>query len=301
MKISELIDIALAGVGSSRVDVELLEPAVVATEAVSALSQIVAELAENATAFSGPDQRVRLNGLFEADGYLITISDDGVGISEAMLAALNRLLDRPEPATGDDEVTLGITMVARLAARHGIRVRLVPGVPGTTARINVPPGLVSPGGPDRAEPRPTRHVESPIDDVFAESHEETIDLSRYEVDLRRASEHVVSMSEQDREAAERFLDSVFGPLRSSPVVRDRPAVRRDGHGSREKPDETRPPVDPEPRSTTATLRVRVPGENFSLQEDESSVASSEAAIDIRSALTKFDRGRRDAWESGDTG
>lgn len=300
MDITELIDIALAGVDSSRVDVELVEPAVVATEAVSALTHVVAELSENATAFSAPDQRVRLNGLFDGDGYLITISDDGVGISEAMLGALNRLLDRPQPSSGDNEVTLGITMVARLAARHGIRVRLVPGVPGTTARIAVPSGLVSPGAPSQERPRSRQHVETPIDDVFAETSEETIDLSRYELDLRRSREHVVSMTQQELETAEAFLESVFEPLRYRTAGRDRPGVRRTGTGSRESRDETRPPVDPEPKSSSTTLRVRVPGENFSPQEDQSSVASSEAAIDIRSALTKFDRGRREAWESGDS-
>lgn len=301
MEISEVIDIALAGVDSSRVDVELVEPAEVATEAVSALSQVVAELAENAMAFSGPNQRVRLNGLFESNGYLITISDDGVGISEALLAALNRILDRPEPPSPDNEVTLGITMVARLAARHGILVRLVPGVPGTTARVTVPSRIVSPAVSTEQHPRSRRHVESPMDDVFAETPQESIDLSRYELDLRRARQHVVAMTSQDREVAEEFLEGVFGPLRSGVSTHARPASRRNAHGSGESRDETRPPVDPEPKSTTTTeLRVRVPGENFSLQEDESSIASSEAAVDLRSALSRFDRGRRDAWESGDS-
>ena len=299
MNVSELIDIALAGVDSSRVDVELLEPAEVATEAVSALSQVIAELVENATAFSGPDQRVRVNGLFEGEGYLITISDDGVGVSETMLAALNRILERPMPPTADNEVTLGITLVARLAARHQIEVRLAPGVPGTTARLTLPPRLVSPGMPSQEGRRRRGRVESPIDEVFADAPQEGIDLSRYERDSRFAPRHVVSMTEEGRDAAEVFLESVFASLRTRPA-RERPLPRRNDYKGRESRDETRP-VEREPVARTATLQVRVPGANFSLDEDEPSIASSEGAVDLKSALTRFERGRRDAHESGDIG
>lgn len=310
MNVSQLLDIALAAVDSSRVDVELLEPAVISTEAVSALSQVVAELVENATAFSGPGQRVRVNGLFETDGYLITISDDGVGISETMLAALNRILQRPTPSSTDNEVTLGITLVARLAARHGIGVKLVPGVPGTTARITVPSRLISPAIPGRERREPVEQVaRGPVDDVFAESPEETIDLSRYEMELRPPPpRHVVAMSDQGLEDAEAFLESVFGPLRSRAAVgRDRPLPRRTDNGANvtsegeEAKEMSRPPVEREPRATTATLRVRVPGENYAVEDDEPSIASSEAAIDIRSALLEYERGRRDARESGEDG
>lgn len=314
MNITEVIDIALAAIDSGRVDVELLEPADVSTEAVSALSQVVSELVENATAFSGPDQRVRVNGLFEADGYLITVSDDGVGISEAMLGALNRILQRPSPSAGDDEITLGIMMVARLAARHGIGVRLAPAVPGTTARVTVPSRLISPGGSPRQWSRSQGGSASPLDDVFAESPRESIDLSRYErlqpdsatswhePPARSGERHVVSMTEQVRREAEAFLEFVFGPLRSqAATARDRPAPRRESPTAPEAGDETRPPVHREPRADTTTLRVRVPGKNFAPDEDEPSVTSSEAAIDIRMALNRFDRGRRDAHDSTEAG
>lgn len=301
MNVAEVVDLALAAIDSERVDVELLEPADIATEAVSALSQVVAELVENATAFSGPDQRVRVNGLFETDGYLITISDDGVGISETMLAALNRVLERPTPPTSDDEVTLGVTMVARLAARHGIAVRLVPGVPGTTARIMVPSRLASPGGAPR--PRPTaERVSTPIDEVFAETVEETIDMSRYERPTRTGTQHVVSMTVEAKEEAEAFLDSVFAPLRArASTGRDRPTPRRDGYDAGVTRDEVGPGPEREPRARLATLRVRVPGQSFSPEEDEKSVTSSEAAIDIRSALNRYERGRRDARRSDASG
>lgn len=300
MDVSELVEISLAGIDSGRVEVEMLEPAVVSTEAVGALSQVVAELVENATAFSGPDQRVRVNGVFESGDYLITISDDGVGISESMLAALNRLLQRPAPASGDNEMTLGITMVARLAARHGIGVKLVPGVPGTTARVLVPSRLATSGSATtkRAEPLST----GTIDDVFAESPQETIDLTRYERETRPIPKrHIASMTGAGRERAEVFLEAVFGPLRARAATgADRPVKRSSGeraHAAQARVD-SRPPVEREPVASASPLRVRVPGENFAVDEDDQSTASSEGAIDIQAALAKYDRGRRDARESG---
>jgi hypothetical protein len=69
---------------------------------------------------------------------VLTISDRGLGISEARRAELNRLLEKPPVLGLALDPTLGMYVVARLAARHGINVRLVPGVPGTTARIVIP-------------------------------------------------------------------------------------------------------------------------------------------------------------------
>jgi len=48
------------------------------------------------------------------------------------------------------------------------------------------------------------------------------------------------------------------------------------------------------------LQVRVPGESFSMTDDDSpSTSAAEAAVDIRSALSTFDRGRRAAEDASD--
>jgi hypothetical protein len=46
--------------------------------------------------------------------------------------------------------------------------------------------------------------------------------------------------------------------------------------------------------TVTELRVRVPGENFALVRDEPSTVAAESAIDIRSALSRYEQGRRSA-------
>ena len=72
-----------------------------------------------------------------------------------------------------------------------------------------------------------------------------------------------------RDEAEAFLESVFGVLRNPWHEPDRP----------------------EP----AVLQVRVPGESFSMTDDDApSTSAAEAAVDIRSALATYDRGRRAA-------
>jgi hypothetical protein len=84
---------------------------------------------------------------------------------------------------------------------------------------------------------------------------------------------VLVPSENVRDETEAFLESVFGALRNP----------------------WREPDRPEP----AVLRVRVPGESYSVTEDDSpSTAAAEAAVDIRSALTTFDQGRRSAGVAG---
>ncbi len=72
-----------------------------------------------------------------------------------------------------------------------------------------------------------------------------------------------------RDDTEAFLESVFGMLR----------------------DPWHEPDRPEP----AVLQVREPGESFSMTDDDApSTSAAEAAVDIRSALSTFDRGRRAA-------
>ncbi len=248
MNAAHLIDIALANANGRRVEVMALEPAEFSLAAVGGLSQVVAELVSNAAAFSKPEEKVHLAGLFVGDSYLISISDRGVGIPGDLLEKLNRMLEDPD-AERNTDWALGLRLVARLADRHGLSVRLVPGAPGTTARVTVPHALVS-----RAD-RMVEEITLP-EAVPAE-------FTPHEIEHR-----VPVPAESSRDETESFLESVFGALR-----------------------------DPwrEPERLQAVLRVRVPGDSYSMTEDDApSTAAAEAAIDIRSALSSFDKGRRSA-------
>jgi len=304
MHIVELIEIALANIESGRVEVAALEPADVAMEAVSGLAQIVSELVDNAVAFSEPGDKVRITGLFDQEGYLISISDRGVGLPDDLIAQLNRLLDNSH-ATAGPEPRLGIALVARLAARHGIEVKLVPGVPGTTARATMPGQLAtvpvaegaSASGEHRLPPRQGfAEPAAEIDPVFASSAnvESRVDPSRFERGLRPGS-GVVAMSEEARREAEAFLEKVFGPLIDGPGVTRRREPTANGIDT-ESERERLAPHGSDTGGTVTALRTRVPGENFSLIADDPSTIAAERAIDIRTALSRFEQGRRAAEE-----
>jgi hypothetical protein len=86
--------------------------------------------------------------------YVITVTDEGIGVDDERLARLNALLSHP-PAPGLAlSRTLGLHVVAYLAARHGIYVQLrrAPTV-GIVAVVALPASILArasapPPGPD---------------------------------------------------------------------------------------------------------------------------------------------------------
>ncbi|MFP5256853.1 MAG: nitrate- and nitrite sensing domain-containing protein [Acidimicrobiia bacterium] len=143
-----------------RVDLGDLAPSVVQGHAVSDVAHILAELLENATSFSPPTTRVRVEGARTGGSYQLMIGDEGIGMADEQLEALNALLADP-PVTGLAlSRSLGCLVAARLAARHGITLRLRRGEVGTTAYVVLPRSLIvedeveaAPGG-GRRHPRP---------------------------------------------------------------------------------------------------------------------------------------------------
>lgn len=308
MEIAELVEIALANSAEGRVEVAALEPGEVSIEVVGGLAQLVAELVDNAVAFSDPRDEVRVTGLFQDGDYLISISDRGVGIPEDLLGGLNAVLADPDHSAGL-EPGLGIALVARLAARHGIGVRLVPGVPGTTARVTVPSRHIQRSEEPVAAPPVEGSAQHRLRDleealktseraqpVGRSADEPTVDLTRLERSIR--SRHgVVAASDESRREAESFLEKVFGPLKRRPGMTERPPPRPSNGSGAEATISDRPADRSTSVGTVTKLRVRVPGENFSLDEDDPSTVAAERAIDIRSALSRYAQGRRSAEEA----
>ena len=123
-----MVDVVRAAISEiedyQRVELGTMSPSMLVGHAVSDVAHLVAELLENATQFSPPGTDVRVAGEHSGGTYRLTISDHGMGIAVGQLAELNALLRDP-PATGlGIGRTLGCLVAARLAARHGITVRL---------------------------------------------------------------------------------------------------------------------------------------------------------------------------------
>jgi signal transduction histidine kinase len=109
-------------------------------QAVSDVVHLTAELVENATSFSAAEMPVTIAGhLLSSGGVLLEITDQGVGMGSEEMAHANWRLDNPPVVDVAVSRRMGLFVVARLAAKHGIRVRLRPAASGgLTALVWLP-------------------------------------------------------------------------------------------------------------------------------------------------------------------
>jgi signal transduction histidine kinase len=118
-------------------------PVVIAAELVTDLRLVLAELLENAAAFSPPTATVDISARVD-DDVEIVILDQGIGIPDDRIYEENRRLVERERLDVAPTSVLGLFVVGRLARRHGMRVQLHQRKPqGTAVEIHVPPSLFS--------------------------------------------------------------------------------------------------------------------------------------------------------------
>ncbi|MBQ0865105.1 nitrate- and nitrite sensing domain-containing protein [Streptomyces sp. RK75] len=182
-----LLDVLRAAVSEiaqyERVELGALPPeARVSGPAADDLSHLIAELLDNAAAFSPVESGVRLSArVLESGEAQVSVEDEGEGMPESLLAELNDRLSEPQAAWEAPGTSspwgLGMFVVARLSARHGIRVQLrKPTTQGTVADVTVPrallPGSAHPS--DVAEPSRTNDEDqhSRADDLAPTQAEE---------------------------------------------------------------------------------------------------------------------------------
>ena len=119
---------------------------------VNDVVHLIAELAENATSFSSSDTPVAVSGhVLSSGGVLLDITDQGVGMASDEMAHANWRLDNPPVVDVAVSRRMGLFVVARLAARHGIRVRLRPAdEAGLTALVWLPDDVIVGDDPVRS-------------------------------------------------------------------------------------------------------------------------------------------------------
>ena len=124
-----LVDVLRAAVSEieqyERINLDVQSQLVIAGRAASDVVHLVAELVENATTFSRRDTQVFVTAqLIGSGGVLVEVTDEGLGIPEQDLAYANWRLDNPPVIDVAVSRRMGLFVVGRLAARHGIKVRL---------------------------------------------------------------------------------------------------------------------------------------------------------------------------------
>jgi hypothetical protein len=143
-----LVDVLRAAVSEieqyERVTLNVQPGIAVRGPAVNDVVHLIAELAENATSFSSADTPVNVSGhLLNSGGVLLDITDIGVGMGSEEMAHANWRLDNPPVVDVAVSRRMGLFVVARLAARHGIRVRLRSATgAGLTALVWLPDEVV---------------------------------------------------------------------------------------------------------------------------------------------------------------
>ncbi|MFD2415078.1 sensor histidine kinase [Amycolatopsis pigmentata] len=145
--VGEVIGAAISGIEQyPRVRVLSVPDAAVRGSAAHDLVHLIGELLDNATHFSEPATTVVVRAALRADDTLaIQISDQGIGITGHELADINARLTAPTDIDGSMTRKMGLHVVAQLARRHDIAVRLFSDgdeEPGVLARVLVPPSLI---------------------------------------------------------------------------------------------------------------------------------------------------------------
>ncbi|MFD5338338.1 sensor histidine kinase [Streptomyces hawaiiensis] len=145
-----LMDILRSAVGEvaeyQRVEVLTEEEVYVAPPAVADVIHLLAELIDNATAYSPAPSPVTVRAGMVAKGLAVEVEDRGLGMLEEDYTSFNEQLAVPpqfDVVALADDLRLGMFVIAQLAHRHGITVTLRSSpYGGTTAIVLVPHEIV---------------------------------------------------------------------------------------------------------------------------------------------------------------
>ena len=146
--LANVVRAALAEVEDfGRIELLSFDEVLIASNAAADLAHLLSELMENATNFSPPETRVEVVGhRTKADGYVISVSDHGIGMSADQILEANESLAKPPLVGLALSRSLGFIVVGRLAGRHNVAVRIMPSpAGGVTAVVSIPPSMVTDG------------------------------------------------------------------------------------------------------------------------------------------------------------
>ncbi|WP_029900003.1 sensor histidine kinase [Nocardia brasiliensis] len=133
-----------------RVEITAVPEGIVAGEPAIDIEHLLAELIDNALRYSPPTTPVTVSVARAVDGgYLIEVTDRGLGMATDDLQVINDRLASGGEVTVETARRMGLFVVGRLAKRHTItaslrRTSTMAQQPGITASVHLPGALVSP-------------------------------------------------------------------------------------------------------------------------------------------------------------
>ena len=244
--------------------------------AVNDAVHLLAELIENATSFSAAEMSVDISGqLLASGGVLVDVTDRGVGMSAKEMAYANWQLENQQAKNINVLKWMGMFVVARLAARHGMRVRLQQAeFGGLTALVWLPDEILAYQGAaapqaGAASPRPDR-----FGDVGSRSgvREATAHPGHATTDRRVASA-------RSTEFAPGYEETRYTPLgrRSLSEAGRRSSTTWSGSGS---PSAFRTDEPPGTVGRSGSRLSDAMGEHAGVSRQQAQVLGNEAAEDI---------------------
>jgi signal transduction histidine kinase len=204
----DVINASLAEVENyERVDVNASEGEQIKGEFVADLAHMIAELTENALAFSPPSARVEIVAQSTRRGYAIVVNDRGVGMPAEAMAAANELIAHAGSTEETPSQFLGHYVVGRLAARHGFTVDLLESASGVSARILLPDSVFELAERNDESGEATELVPTPLRTVNEASATERGSADLYDEQTSEASELADEPVEIDAQVNEIVDDS----------------------------------------------------------------------------------------------
>lgn len=129
--------------GYQRISLRVENEVTVAPDIVGDLTLMLAELMENAVAFSSAESLVEVRVRAQADGALVEVVDHGLGMGTERMREENERLVRRERLDLVPTKVLGLFVVGSLARRWGVGVTLTRTVGGgVTSRVSIPSMLL---------------------------------------------------------------------------------------------------------------------------------------------------------------
>ncbi|MEV7237376.1 ATP-binding protein [Streptomyces sp. NPDC051020] len=223
--------------------------------AVADVIHLLAELVENATVFSAPHTQVLLRAQHVTAGLALEVEDRGLGMPGNEQKRMNALLADPDQVNVAhllQDGRIGLFVVASLARRHGIAVRLQSNIyGGTQAVLVLPQSLLGADteAPTTADavpvppPGPVRRP--PAQDATAHQRKLSPAPNR-QAQVPSQPLRLHQTSQQPRRQGE----GPPLPLRAERVTWPTPAEARPGI---QRPDDTLPALPPEPGTVRGTM------------------------------------------------